>query len=190
MGGSIALTIRFASGDEYRGSCWTNVLPEGLWAAPVYLNTESSKAHTRTWLSNLLKHRQEDPDLEEIWGGHNLLAPLQYGLILIDYVTDTLISANGYSSPDWMIDWKRDYDPGETEKWNTLSAAGLLKFPGPWPDGEFSKPNAYITMPFKNVICVDANEINEAMMQWCDENFGLSAEEKEEWRSFIAHWDE
>ena len=48
MGGIIGLTTRFSDGSGYRGSCWTNTLPEGLFSAPFYF-PDQSEQHTREW---------------------------------------------------------------------------------------------------------------------------------------------
>lgn len=180
MGGSVALTIRFSPEKQYRGSCWTNVLPEGLWAAPFYIDLDTSRKHTEQWLENLLEHRRRDPELEEMWGGHDTLAPLGYGLVIIDYVTSTLISAQGYSSPDWMI---RFDDPDKLEKWDALEKAGLL---GESPSFWRRPPEARnIKMPFADVRCTDVDKIDTAMQQWCEENFGLSDAERAVWKEFM-----
>lgn len=187
MGGIIALTVRWAPGDEYRGSCWTNILPEGLWDTPFYIDLDTSKRHTKTWVQSVVENRRLKPGLEEMWGGHNMLAPLGYGLVVVDYVTSTLIAANGYSHPDHMMRWKHDAD--KIAKWDALSAAGLLVQPGPWGVRE-DPPNAYIKSPFQTNTNCDTNEINGAMMRWADDNFGLSDAEKAAWATWFKERDE
>lgn len=98
MGGIVAVTIRFSEGEEWRGSCWTNILPEGLFDWPFYV-PDKSEGHTRTWLDKLLSNRKEDPELEKIWGEWNKLAPIEYGIIVIDYKKNGFLSLNGYTNP-------------------------------------------------------------------------------------------
>lgn len=97
MGGIIGLTIRFLDRTEWRGSCWTNVLPEGLFA-PRFYSKEHSEHHTKGWLNQILKARKYDPSLEALWGNHPHLAPVEYGLVVVDYQTDTVLSHQGYNS--------------------------------------------------------------------------------------------
>ena len=100
MGGKRALTVRFSGGEEVRTSCHTNVVPYGLWAAPFY-DPARSEAHVRAFVDELLLRRSLDPQLEALWGGHDALAPSEYGIVVVDYsgAAPTLISCNGYSSP-------------------------------------------------------------------------------------------
>jgi hypothetical protein len=120
MGGIIALTIRESSGKEWRGSCWTNVLPNGLFAAPFY-NKRTSQRHVKKWLSELLAHRKSNPKLEELWGDWNMLAPVEYGVVVIDYKDNFLISAQGYNSPHSM-----HISDMDTEKFVKLYPMGII----------------------------------------------------------------
>jgi len=177
MGGPIALTIRFDVGDEYRGSCWTNVLPEGLFDAPFY-DPDKSKAHAKAWLKKLLARRSKSKDLEEMWGGHDMLAPLGYGLVVVDYVTSTLVSGQGYTSPN-----KAFYFGNEMpDKWRKLDKKGLLV-----NQVHLIKDMHYadIVMPFKDVRRGDWDMLDEALMDETDKMLGLSLKEREAWREFI-----
>lgn len=122
MGGTVALTIRTSETECYRGSCWTNVLSEGLFAADFYRDLDTSRNYTKTWLAQLLAYRAEDADLEDRWGGHNLLAPIGYGIVLVDYVTNTFISAQGYTNPGALFVFTGFPNPRHV----ALAAAGLL----------------------------------------------------------------
>lgn len=182
MGGVIGLTIRFEKDRTYRGSCHTNVLPEGLWAPAFYIDLDSSKRHASAWLTTILEGRKKDPVLEEIWGGHNMLAPIEYGIVLVDYVTSTMISLQGYSSPDWIIKSHRE------EKWAALDKAGLLKTDGRIPLEEMPAhwEARHIKMPFTHLVLGDVDEITAQTQAWCEGNFGLSDTERAEW----ARWFE
>lgn len=185
MGGCIGLTVRFDKNRCYRGSCWTNVLPDGMWAAPFYVDLETSKRHVDQWLSELLANRATDPDLEEMWGAWNMLAPLQYGLIVVDYVSSTLISLQGYSSVD--VIYYPTTDAGlfseKEEKYAALEQAGLLITPSrrPMPTGW---KTADIKMPFARVVSADTDAIDADCQKWCEDNFGLSDDERKAW----AEW--
>lgn len=181
MGGSIALSIRFTDDDMYRGSCHTNVLPEGLWAPEFYIDLDTSRAHSKKWLDQILAARRDDPEIEAMWGGWNKLAPLSYGIVIVDYVTSTLVSAQGYSSPDWII---KDHKP---EKWAALEKAGLL---GETWDTRYPRENRRITLPFKDVRISDVDGVTEDMLMWAHNTFVITAHERIEWLVFIEERDD
>jgi hypothetical protein len=187
MGGTIAITIRISPERTYRGSCWTNILPEGLCAAPFYIDADTSRRHTAEWLDRLLANRAADPGLEDMWGGHDMLAPLSYGLVVVDYVTSTLVSMQGYCSLDEM------YLPGRTdeakaEKWEALEKAGLL---GP-PERDYPPAwkAASIKTPFTHVMVGDSCHIDTTLQAWCEQNFGLSDRERVMWATWFKDRDE
>jgi hypothetical protein len=189
MGGSVALTIRISETKEYRGSCWTNILPYGLWAAPFYADLDTSRRHAESWLDKLLAHREADPELEDLWGGHDKLAPLGYGLVLVDYVSSTLISTQGYAWPDRIIRFgpppscsERDRDPDLNEKWAALEAAGLLGASEDHGDMVIRQ----IKLPFETVIVGNESAITPSLEERCDGLFGLSADERSAWARWYA----
>ena len=123
MGGFIALTVRFSDGVERRTSCWTNILPEGLFSNEFYFE-ETSEPYVRKWLDHVLEHRKKDKEVEEMWGGWNKLAPDDYGLVLLDYKTKTLIAGNGYTDPLQVYTFA--HSPAKIGKFLRLYEAGLL----------------------------------------------------------------
>lgn len=110
MGGVIAITIRYSDGEEWRSSCWTNILPGGLFS-PQFFNRDMSKAerHVRRWQAVLVKRRAAEPVLEQMYGNWSKLAPVEYGQIVVDFKTRSVISGNGYSSVNRKYD--RTYPP-------------------------------------------------------------------------------
>lgn len=100
MGGIVAITIRYSDGTEWRSSCWTNILPDGLWS-PQFYNRDVSKAerHVRKWQAVVTSRRAAEPVLEKMYGNWNKLAPVEYGQVVVDFKTKTLISHQGYASP-------------------------------------------------------------------------------------------
>lgn len=100
MGGIVALTIRFEEGREWRGSCWTNVLPHGLFVPEFFASdADVSRRHVEKWIAAIDEHRAAEPEVAEVWGWHKLLAPVEYGLVVVDFVSRTLISHQGYTDP-------------------------------------------------------------------------------------------
>jgi hypothetical protein len=189
MGGSIALTIRWSASRDYRGSCWTNILPDGLWAAPFY-DPARSQRHAWTWLSRVLRSRSKDPQLEAMWGGHNKLAPLGYGIVIIDYVSSSLISAQGYSHPDRVHLFKHDHEhhPERVRKVKALERGGFL---GETEEDLPPSMGAWVVkLPFRHVRVGDVDLIDEELAQWAHDTFGLSDEELAAWTDYIRERNE
>lgn len=184
MGGIIGLTVRFSKDREYRGSCWTNVLPEGLFAAPFYIDLDTSRKHVEVWLKNILANREENPDVDEAWGEHRLLAPVEYGLVVVDYVTSTLVSCQGFSNPAMFNYWGSDDD----EKWSALEKAGLLLSIRRGHRPGLKK--AGIKLPFQHTIFGMEDGCNGALEGWCEENFGLSDAERAAWSEWYKRFEE
>lgn len=182
MGGLVALTIRFSDATEWRGSCHTNALPLGLLDAPFYIK-DTSEQHTKAWLAAILQHRKDDPELEEMWGGHNMLAPDSYGLVLVDYKADAVLSMQNYTHITRTYYLPCDpVDDARTVKWRKLDRAGKLKNTTKRTSIDF---DADIEMPFTTVICGE-NEVYVQMKEWVEANFVLSDAEKAAWSRFAT----
>lgn len=123
MGGIVGLTVRFSDHLEYRGSCWTNALPNGLFNKDFYIK-DRSEQHTRGWLMKVLGGRALEKDLEELWGNHHMLAPVEYGLVIVDYRTGTVVSCQGYTSVD--REYTFSHDPDQADKFVELHRRKLL----------------------------------------------------------------
>src|ERR1700744_2030870 len=88
MGGSVAVAIRKRNGEIICRDRWTN-------STPFYFKSlrmrEGDEAFVQEYL-DLAKDKKDAP--------HVPLAPLGYGLVVIDYVTNHMLSMQGYSSYD------------------------------------------------------------------------------------------
>lgn len=127
MGGLVAITLRFTTPlstgqTEYRGSCWTNTLPDGLFNAAFY-DPATSEDHAKQWIEALLTNRAEDPEVAEMWGSWGKLAPVGYGIIVVDYVSKTALSFQNYCSPTHI----HCFDSHNRRKWRKLKKRGLLR---------------------------------------------------------------
>lgn len=184
MGGSIALTMRFSDATEWRGSCHTNALPLGLFDAPFYDPT-IGEHHARKWLDSILENRRAEPQLEKNWGGWHKLAPEGYGLIVVDYLSDTLISHQGYSAPNNAHLFGNDCD--NRIRWNDLNAAGrLYDIHSPYTGATYAK----IKMPFATSICGLEDSIGPETLTWAAHNFELSPAERRAWARFFRRLEE
>lgn len=110
MGGNIAWTIRREDGDEYRMSRWTNIFPDVI--TDEFLSGDSDAFDEalaqwfelkKDWATNgptgPFKHSMTPAYAPYPYG----LRPDEYGIILVDFVTKTLISCNHYTSFDHIF---------------------------------------------------------------------------------------
>lgn len=123
MGGIVALTIRWSNGEELRESCWTNILPKGLFGWKFFVKEESEK-YAREFMTQILENRKKNKDAEELWGGWNKLAPVEYGQIIIDYMKKKVVHFQGYTGVD--SDHVVGFDHGSMEKFLELHDRGLV----------------------------------------------------------------
>ena len=164
MGGIIGLTIRFSDGEEYRGSCWTNVTPTGLFSHEFY-DPKTSETHVRWWLKRILDNRKKDKEVEDIWGGWNMLAPVEYGLMLLDYKTKTMIAGNGYTDPCGIMAFP--HNPAQVGKFIRLYEAGLLsnfRFEREDKPASEERVKEYVTN-VSDYVVYDGNEWNYSFRQ-------------------------
>lgn len=108
MGGSCAVTIREPNGAEHRMCRWTNTMPWGL-ANSKMVSVEPDPAHLAAYLhewermrADWLKNKDTGGGFEynmtECYAPYPFLAPMEYGLVLVDFKSFTIISKQGYTS--------------------------------------------------------------------------------------------
>lgn len=183
MGGRVALTIRASETEQYRGSCHTNVLPFGLFDPRFYVDLDSSRRHAWSWIQMILESRRLSPALNEMWGGHDLCAPEGYGIVVVDYVTSTLVSAQGYSSPNRIHVFSQHPADEYRQRWNAMESLGLLVE----EDREaYDWQSASIRLPFSTSRIGDVDQIDQDMVDMVDRTVGISDEERASWASWIS----
>lgn len=93
MGGYVAITVRFADGRMQRGSCWTNSLP-------YFINNLDFIRQKEGYVQEYLTSEREG-----FYGqGHELFAPLSYGLVFIDLKDNHVFHAQGYTRLGFIND--------------------------------------------------------------------------------------
>lgn len=118
MGGNIAWTIRKADGTEFRMDRWTNIISDSINDDFLEGKEEAFNEAMESWLSmkddwekNGPKGPFEHP-MTDVYAPYPYgLMPSEYGFIVTDFVTKTLISCNSYTSFNhiWaMAFWWRD----------------------------------------------------------------------------------
>ena len=111
MGGAVAVTIRVDEETEYRMARWTNGLPWFIIHPGLY---GKSTTHLHEYLSPWLDMRsdyeanKDTGDFKHPMTGsyhpYYALAPYDYGLVVIDFVTDSILSCQGYCSIDTLYE--------------------------------------------------------------------------------------
>jgi len=124
MGGSIAWTIREANGNEHRMKRWTNIIPEtitdGFLAGDPALFEEAMESYLNMkadWERNGPDGPFEHPMTTAYAPYPFGLQPAEYGFIVTDFQTKTLISCNHYTSFDhiWVMRSMFNADPDDEE---------------------------------------------------------------------------
>jgi hypothetical protein len=117
MGGLVKVIVRKEDGQIISMNRWTSGLPCILHDPKIYFGDESAlnmylKAYSDA-LADYEKHK-DDKKFEInmtsscIFEGHDNLAPVDYGIVVLDFITKTLISCNGYSNNGSYINYRSD----------------------------------------------------------------------------------
>jgi hypothetical protein len=105
MGGQLAVTIRLKDGTERRMERWTNIIPNLMQNVEFMEgNEQSSKAFIEQWDTEIAK-KDHGKTIISTWGMYKrpYLAPSEYGIILIDFKTMTIVSCQPYFGVDDVI---------------------------------------------------------------------------------------
>lgn len=90
MGGSVAVTVREQNGQEHRMCRWTNSLP---WFVNNVRLLRKDPSHLREYLEKWEKMKVGAP-----YGDHPFLAPIDYGIMVVDMQKDVVLSHQGYTT--------------------------------------------------------------------------------------------
>lgn len=131
MGGSIALTLREPDGREHRMCRWTNSMPWMVVNRGFY---EKNPEHTRQMLvewemmrADYVLHAEDQQfkyPMTPVYGDWPLLAPVGYGLVVLDQQQDRILTMQGYTSFDRLLVYA---EPEDVMHIQTLHAAGRLR---------------------------------------------------------------
>jgi hypothetical protein len=120
MGGEIGLTVRLPDGTEHRMERWTNILPSLIYA-PRFWNGDADvwKDALKHWETEAAK-KGRGKTIISSWEmyKHPYLAPSEYGILVVDYKTMTIVSAQGYMSIVALMPMEQGF--------KELKAAGLI----------------------------------------------------------------
>jgi hypothetical protein len=113
-----------------------------------------------------------------------MCAPVDYGIVMVDYVSRSFVSAQGYSWPHQisLFHFEEREGSDKLDKWRSLEAAGLLENVR---SQLADQREADIRMPFEHTRCLTDQPIDSAMVEWADRTLGLSDEERALWNAWI-----
>jgi len=100
MGGSIAVTIREEDGTMHKMCRWTNSTPNFVNDEKLFLcDKQHLQDYLKTWYEMVEDYDsgQNKLNMSSVYAPVRLLAPVDYGLLLIDYKTKTLLNMQGYT---------------------------------------------------------------------------------------------
>jgi len=123
MGGNLAWTIRLEDGTEYRMDRWTNSMP-GLILNPDFLSGQQAGIDNalQPWLE--MKSDWEKNQHTEKFDLHMTpsyapypygLAPSEYGLVITDFVSKTILSLQEYTDLGSLNAMRQWHGPGSDE---------------------------------------------------------------------------
>ena len=122
MGGTVGFSIRRSDGSVASMATWTNVTPD-FFIHPDF----GSDAHSESFISEFLK---PDPRYPE-YAAHRKAAPIGYGLNVVDHVTKTVHSHQGYTSPNTIglssIFIDLDTDDRRVDEMKSIADAGKFR---------------------------------------------------------------
>jgi len=145
MGGNIGVTIREENGMEHRMSRWTNPIP---WFINNIKLIEKDLEHLNEYLGRWYDMRQDwqqhqhdrqfEFNMTPVYAGHPYLAPVEYGLIVIDMQKNIILEYQGYAGIGKIygaaIAYERDYGRSryingqmDTDRLRELFNAGRIK---------------------------------------------------------------
>ncbi len=126
MGGDVGLTLREENGTEHRMCRFTNILPWVLKNLRL-LDKNQQPAHVREILSNWYDMRRDYEEnkktgrfrhpMSGVYAPYPFLAPMDYGLVVVDLQEEQILSYQGYTSADEIsgICVLNDLRAGETD---------------------------------------------------------------------------
>ncbi len=107
MGGSIGFTVRQEDGTEHRMCRWTNTMGSLIKDLKFYTKSEDHlKEYLKTWY-DMVKDYDDDkkgirplPEITmaNVYAPNPFLAPMGYGLVVVDYKTNNVLNLQGYTS--------------------------------------------------------------------------------------------
>ena len=201
MGGGIAVTIREENGTEHRMSAHTNYLP--ILIDNIRL-VHKEDEHLRAYFTEVEREPMTQP----------LLAPYEYGLVVVDLVENAILSQQGYWEPGIIYgiavkNWssgthygpRQDgvrlyefYDEGRIKQvYDSINPRREVALPGTWEETrQLAKSNPFLDFkldlsPFRVIRYAPDDPLATVEMkrEIQRQGFTLSEAEEARWRRYI-----
>lgn len=210
MGGIIAVTVRALDSTEYRMARWTNGLSDYITNINLcnknqdhidqYLNRW--KEMETDWINNKDTGKFKFPMTSCYLPDSYLLAPIGYGLVVVDYVENFILHSQGYTRIG-SINSSALCDPEDLERFDQFKVANRIKKINFWEEEGFTindinqmtaveirSLDAYFEMdmsPFEVIRYGehDRDELKRMQSKIVDLGFTLSEEELQMWEDFV-----
>lgn len=107
MGGSIGVTIREENGIIHKMCRWTNSLPDFFKSIQfIEKDVDYLQKYLSTWYEMVKEYKDHIDGVKplpkitmvDVYAPYPFFAPMEYGLVVIDYQNNKVYSAQGYSS--------------------------------------------------------------------------------------------
>lgn len=132
MGGAVAVTVRFSEEEQYRMTWGTRGI--NLFKRPGFLMQDSQHL-------DACRARWVDPELA------GSLAPSDYGLVVVDFVTKRILSFQNFTSVDSVHLIHTRIDKELLDEMSQLATNGFIKQVVTWKREEEGKNNTRLLVP-------------------------------------------
>lgn len=107
MGGSVGVTIRRSNGVEHRMCRWTNSMPWGITNIGMMTENDDHIAeYLKVWnemVDDYDRNKESgifENNMTTCYAPRPFLAPSEYGLVVVDFKNNVILSNQGYTSLD------------------------------------------------------------------------------------------
>ncbi len=106
MGGSIGFTVRQEDGTEHRMCRWTNSMDSLIKNLKFYTKSgDHLKEYLKTWYDMVKDYDDAKKGIRplpkitmvDVYAPNPFLAPMNYGLVVVDYITNNVLNLQGYT---------------------------------------------------------------------------------------------
>ena len=133
MGGSIGITIREEDGTIHKMCRWTNSMPYFFRSIKfIEKDKEYLKEYLNVWYEMVKEYEDAQNGIKplpeitmvDVYAPFPYLAPMDYGLVVVDYMNNKVLHSQGYSSFVSKINESTIYlelkNPEDSQEWEQL----------------------------------------------------------------------
>lgn len=116
MGGSVGITIRQEDDVEHRMCRWTNSIPDFINHIKLIKKDESHlNDYLSLWFQMLEEYtsgeyKKKEHTMSDVYAPYPFLAPMDYGLVVVDYKTSTILHMQNYTALGSILPCDIDFE--------------------------------------------------------------------------------